>query len=89
MEIEENGTRKITLQDTMKAITEVYDLANPNGLLSVRFFNTDLSYIKVRQKNVSWVCKKCTYGGVTRMGSSLSEKVLDSYVWAPGRGLCL
>lgn len=65
----------------MKAITSVYDLANPDGLLSVRFFNSEAGYKKVKQKNLSWLWKKFTYGGVTRIGSSLSEKVLDRFVW--------
>ncbi|KAL0635218.1 hypothetical protein Q9L58_005864 [Maublancomyces gigas] len=83
MGIEENGERKLTMKDTMKAITEVYDLANDFGLLSVRFFNSDQSFIKVKSKNVYSVWKKCLYGGVTRIGSALSERVLDKYVWAP------
>lgn len=84
MGTEENGERKLTMKDTMKAITEVYDLANDSGLLSVRFFNSDQSFIKVKSKNVYSVWKKCLYGGVTRIGSALSERVLDKYVWAPG-----
>lgn len=83
MELEENGTRKITMKDTMKAITEVYDLANDLGLLSVQCFNSDMSIVKVKNKNVYSVWKKCTYGGVTRIGSALREKILDRYVWGP------
>lgn len=80
MESEENGTRKEMLKRTMEAITSIYDLANPNGILSVQFFNSDIGFKNITQKNLPWLWERCSYGGVTRIGSALGEKILNRFV---------
>ena len=76
---EENGQRKETLIQFVDHITEIYSMANPSGLLAMRFMNS-----RVGKKN--WTGKSQeyldhhSYGGVTRIGTELKKKILDRFV---------
>lgn len=81
MDMEKNGERKSVLKRMMAAITGICDLANPEGIRSVRFLNSSDNLKNVRSE--SWErhfdCFK--YNGLSRIGSELKTKILDQYVF--------
>lgn len=82
METEEEGMRKETLRQTLEAITSIYDLANTTGLASIRFLNSNTSYEDIKQRDLSRMWEHIVFSGVTKIGSALSKKVLDHFVWS-------
>lgn len=65
----------------MNEITTVYDLANSDGLLSVRFFNSNFGSSNIQNKHLPWLWKQCQYFGITAIGSALRKKILNRFVW--------
>lgn len=81
MSTSESGTRIATLQRVMETITSVYDLANPNGILSVRWLNGAQGKRNVTQNKVAEMLGSHNYYGVTQIGTALSKKVLQRFIW--------
>ncbi|KAI5839385.1 hypothetical protein DFP73DRAFT_634587 [Morchella snyderi] len=81
MKTEQGGERIKTLHSTIDAITRVYDLANENGMKSVEFFNGDDGIENVKNKNWEINFNERVYNGVTKIGTSLSQKILNRFVW--------
>jgi hypothetical protein len=80
---EEEERRIGTLIRVLQGVCEVYDHANPSGVASVKFLN----YPKGRKNVTSTKLKFMDthkWGGVTRIGSELKRKILDSFVYARG-----
>jgi len=82
MKTEQKGERIETLKRTIQEITSVYDLANEDGITSIKFLNAKGGIRKVKNKNWKKHFKDREYTSVTRIGSALSTKVLDRFVWA-------
>lgn len=83
MNDEENGSRKETLLATMTEITKVYDLANPQGILSIRFLNTLKGKRNANKEKAVALLKGHSYWGSTKIGTVLDKKVLQRFVWGP------
>ena len=75
---EEKGSRKKTLIQFIDHITDIYQMANESGILAMRFMNG-------RRGKKNWTGKsqeylnEHTYGGLTRIGTALKEKILDLF----------
>ncbi|PUU80831.1 hypothetical protein B9Z19DRAFT_1106808 [Tuber borchii] len=75
---EERGARKNTLIQFVDHITEICSMANESGLLAMRFMNG-------RRGKKNWTGKSQeylnnhSYGGLTRIGTALKEKILDLF----------
>jgi len=76
---EEKGSRKKTLIQFIDHITDIYQMANESGILAMRFMNG-------RRGKKNWTGKsqeylnEHSYGGLTRIGTALKEKILDLFV---------
>lgn len=81
MQTEQNGERIDSMKKTVEEITSIYDLANPQGLKSVKFFNNKRGYKQINHKNCSRILSQIRYEGLTRIGTSLKKKILDRFVW--------
>lgn len=83
MRTEQGGSRIETLKATLGAITSVYDLANPQGILSVRFLNTSKGRRNVNEEKAKTLLDDHVYRGVTRIGTELERKILNRFIWNP------
>lgn len=83
MQEEEDGLRVEILKIILKDITEIYNLANPKGILSVRFTNTSKGRRGISSRGAETFLDKHTYRGVARLGTQLEKKVLNQFVWGP------
>lgn len=83
MKTEEDGERVKIQKRLLEAITEIYDLANPKGILSVRFTNTSKGKRDVRSSEVATLLDTHKYQGVARVGTQLEKKILNEFVWGP------
>ncbi|KAH0603261.1 uncharacterized protein H6S33_008265 [Morchella sextelata] len=81
MKTEQKGERIETLHRTIDEITRIYDYANEKGIKSVKFLNEKKGIANVKNKNWKRNFKNKVYNGVTKIGTSLSQKVLDKFVW--------
>ncbi|KAH0604020.1 uncharacterized protein H6S33_007051 [Morchella sextelata] len=81
MILEENGERIKTLQNTMNAITDVYDLANDDGILSVQFLNSAKGKRNITGKRVQTVLNNHCFQGLTMIGKMLEKRVLNQFVF--------
>jgi hypothetical protein len=81
MKTEQKGERIETLHRTIHEITRIYDYANEKGIKSVKFLNEKKGIANVKNKNWKRNFKNKVYNGVTKIGTSLSQKVLDKFVW--------
>lgn len=81
MKAEEGGERMRILEQTLKEITKVYQLANPDGIKSIRFLNGEKGKRNVKSNRVKDLLKDHRFRGVTRIGTQLEKKVLDRFVW--------
>lgn len=82
MESEQGGERIKTFKKTMAEITSVYDLANPQGIRSVKFINSKKGLANIRRGNLRRNFAAMKFDGMTRIGTALREKILAQYVWA-------
>lgn len=82
METEQNGERIKTFKKTMFEITSVYDLANSQGIRSVKFINSRKGFTGIKRGNLRKNFATLKYDGMTRIGTALKEKILANYVWA-------
>lgn len=85
MQTEQNGERIDSMKKALEEITSVYDLANPKGLYSVKFFNRNSGYKNINHMRCSTILNNIEYGGMTKAGTSLKLKILDRLVWGVGR----
>lgn len=82
MVTEENGSRVEALKHTLEIIADVYSLSrdeNPKGI-NIKFFNSTKRYTNVRKKHVAGIVDKHRFQGLTRIGTELKRKILDSFV---------
>lgn len=77
---DQKGIRIKQLQIVMNNFARVYDLARDNGIVSVRFLNTAMGKKNIKRKMVKSCIEGHTYGGVTRVGNELKNKILDKFV---------
>lgn len=78
---EEGGKRIMTLKKTLTEIAKVYDLACPDGIKSVKFFNTGKGKKDITEQKVAVMLKDQSYWGTTKIGWALERKVLQNFVW--------
>lgn len=83
MKTEDGGRRAETQKTLLKDITEIYDLANPEGILSVRFTSTSKGKRGVRSSEAATLLETHKYQGVARVGTQLEKKILNEFVWGP------
>lgn len=81
MEDEQNGTRIDAMMRAIREITSVYELANPQGIRSINFINTTKRFRNIRTGTLYQPFKSLIYNGITRTGTALRIKVLDTFVW--------
>jgi len=75
---EENGKRKKTLIQFIDHITEIYSMANESGILAMRFMNGYRGKKNWTGKSQDYLDGH-NYGGLTRIGTALKEKILDKF----------
>jgi len=76
---EEKGARRETLAQYIDHITEIYLMANESGILSMRFMNSFRS--KKDWAGEAKAYLDChPYGGPSRIGTALKERILDPFV---------
>ncbi|KAI5851644.1 hypothetical protein DFP73DRAFT_629072 [Morchella snyderi] len=80
MKLQENAKRIATLERTLQQIADIYTLANPTGIKSVRFLNHRQGKGNVKKEDVPAVIGRCAWIGLTMMGSELRRKVLQPFV---------
>lgn len=76
----QKGARKATLKKTLDEVTKIYDLANENGLLAVRFINTPKGRKSVVNSKVESIFDGRKYDGTTMIGTALEKKMLQPFV---------
>ena len=79
MESEENGRRKEILIKFIDHITEIYSMANESGILAMRFMNSPRGKKNWKGKSLEDYLDRHEYGGLTRIGTTLKEKVLELF----------
>lgn len=84
MMFEQNGLRIETLARIMREIIAIYDLANPNGIRAIKFFNAIRGLTNVTNKNWRSGFDAIKYDGITRIGNALKTKILEPFVWKTG-----
>ena len=77
---EENGARKNALIQFVDHITEIYSMANESGILAMRFMNGRKGKKNWTQESSKEYLDGHSYGGLTRIGVALREKILDIFV---------
>ncbi|KAI5841683.1 hypothetical protein BZA05DRAFT_412931 [Tricharina praecox] len=80
MELADEGRRKSTLLEVLKAVTDIYQLARDKGIVSVRFFNTRNEWQDVTRDKVEELHAAIEYYGVTMIGTQLQQKILKPFV---------
>jgi len=80
MDLADDGTRKNTLLKVLTAVARIYQLARKEGIVSVRFLNTQKASQDVTQDKVEKLHDDIQYYGVTMIGTQLQEKVLKPFV---------
>lgn len=81
METEKEGVRIETLKRTISEITTIYDLAGPKGIRSIKFLNGKKGLRNIRSTNWKKRFDAHGYGGMTRIGSALKQKILNKFVF--------
>lgn len=71
---------KRILANTMKEICKIYSLANTDGIKAVRFLNHRQGKKNVKLSGVSDVMGRCAHTGLSRIGTELHRRVLDTLV---------
>ncbi|KAF8533703.1 hypothetical protein BDD12DRAFT_913926 [Trichophaea hybrida] len=85
MKYEEEEERRIgTLVRVLQGVCEVYGHANPTGVVSVKFLNFPKGRKNVTSSKLKFMDSH-RWGGVTRIGSELKRKILDSFVYSRER----
>ena len=79
MKSEENGRRKETLIKFVDHIMEIYLMANESGILAMRFMNSARGKKNWKGESLEDYLNRHQYGGLTRIGTALKEKVLDLF----------
>ena len=75
---EENGARKKTLIQSIDHITETCLMANESGILVLRFINDGGGKDNWTERSWEYLDRH-GYGGLTRIGTALKEKILDKF----------
>jgi hypothetical protein len=76
---EEGGRRRETLIKYVDNITRIYKLANPKGILAIRFMNRAKGKMNYVAESSEEYLNAHDYGGVTRIGTELKKKILDIF----------
>lgn len=80
MKYSRDGEQVEQLQRLLGTIASIYTLARDQGILTVRFMNAPQHKPDVNDKTSRSVLKDHEFGGVTRVGTELKNKVLDEFV---------
>lgn len=80
MKYSQDGEQVEQLQRLLGTIASVYTLAREQGILTVRFLNAPQDRQDVNDETSRSVLKDHEFGGVTRVGTELKNKVLDKFV---------
>jgi hypothetical protein len=80
MKLQENAKRIATLERALQQVADIYTLANPSGIKSVRFLNHRQGKANVKKEDVPGVIGRCAWIGLTMMGSELRRKILLPFV---------
>ena len=75
---EENGARKKTLIQSIDHISEICSMANESGILALRFMNDGGGKDNWTERSSEYLDHH-SYGGLTRIGTALKEKILDNF----------
>ncbi|KAF8250412.1 hypothetical protein K440DRAFT_541418 [Wilcoxina mikolae CBS 423.85] len=81
MELEENGDRPNTLRQVLESVAKIYTYARPEGIVSVRFFNTRQGTRNVTPEKVEGLLGEVEYSGLTMIGTQLKKKILEPFVF--------
>lgn len=81
MLFEEKGQRIETVQRTINEIATIYDLARPEGIRSIRFFNARQGKKNVNRKTCNTSLRGHDFSGLTRAGTVLQKSILDKFVF--------
>lgn len=81
MVYEENGQRIKTVKRTINEIATIYDLARPQGIRSIKFFNAPQGKKNVNRKTCNTSLRGHNFGGLTRVGTVLQKSILDKFVF--------
>jgi hypothetical protein len=81
MELEENGDRQNTLRQVLESVAKIYTYARPEGIVSVRFFNTRQGTKNVKPERVKSLLEEVDYSGLTMIGTQLKKKILEPFVF--------
>ena len=76
---EENGARKEALIQFVDHITGIYSMANESGILAIRFINGYKGKKNWTGESSKGYLDGHSYGGLTRIGTALKEKILDKF----------
>ena len=76
---EEGGKRKEALIQFIDHITEIYSMANESGILAMRFMNGAGGKKNWKSQSSEDYLNRHEYGGLTRIGVALREKILDLF----------
>jgi len=76
---EENGDREKALIKFIDHITKIYLMANKSGILAMRFINGYRGKRNWTEESSQTYLDGHNYGGLTRIGSALKEKILDKF----------
>ena len=76
---EEGGKRKDTLVHFIDQITKIYTMANESGILALRFMNSPRGKKNWKGESLKGYLDRHEYGGLTRIGTTLKEKILDLF----------
>lgn len=71
---------KRILTNAMKEICKIYSLANDSGIKAVRFLNHRQGKKDVKLSDVPVIMDRCAHTGLSRIGTELHRRVLDSLV---------
>lgn len=80
MKYSQDGEQVEQLQRLLGTIASVYTLAREQGILTVRFLNAPQDKQDVDHETSRSVLRDHEFGGVTRVGTELKNKVLDKFV---------
>ncbi|KAI5841684.1 hypothetical protein BZA05DRAFT_412934 [Tricharina praecox] len=83
MEYGQDQERRAALSNVLTAVAKVYELARDEGIVAVRFLNTQVVEKDIRSADVAEVLEYLEYNGVTMIGTQLQEKVLRPFVEYP------
>jgi hypothetical protein len=78
----EDGIRMDMLKASVRTISEIYTLARPEGIVSIRPTYDSLSFDDVTPECVEDVFSDMKFDGITKMGNEVKNRILDPYLYS-------